>query len=225
MRLNEPGVYQVVGSDIELLAIVVGETPHLRIVSAIIMNDAFQKAKFREVKEESLEIQSIYAHPEMYVFYPYESSDVCQLPIELRSMRGAKMPSIDDAMYHTFKERYKVDTSIPGRGAMSTKVYIMSMTGWSAAQAQLVICKIAREIKKENGIPGRYRNDCHPQQPLEVRPWMGHRSGRRFFQLSHLQQPLPTRRIEIARRLRANGGKQHYGQQHIPSARLVCKLS
>ena len=60
MRLNEPGVYQVVGSDIELLAIVVGETPHLRIVSAIIMNDAFQKAKFREVKEESLEIQSIY---------------------------------------------------------------------------------------------------------------------------------------------------------------------
>lgn len=151
MRLNEPGVYQVVGSDIELLAIVVGETPHLRIVSAIIMNDAFQKAKFREVKEESLEIQSIYAHPEMYVFYPYESSDVCQLPIELRSMRGAKMPSIDDAMYRTFKERYKVDTSIPGRGAMSTKVYIMSITGWSAAQAQLVIYKIAREIKRENG--------------------------------------------------------------------------
>ena len=55
-----------------------------------------------------------------------------------------------------FKERYKVDTSIPGRGAMSTKVYIMSMTGWSAAQAQLVICKIAREIKKENGIIQSY---------------------------------------------------------------------
>ena len=152
MRLTEPGVYQIVGSEIELLAIVVGEAPHLRIVSAIIMNDAFQKARFREVKEESYEIQSIYAHPEMYVFYPYEGSDVCQLPVELRSMRGAKMPCVNDAMYHTFKERYIIDTSIRGRGAMSTKIYIMSVTGWSAAQAQLVICKIAKEIKKENGV-------------------------------------------------------------------------
>lgn len=150
MKLNGPGVYQIVGSNIELLAIVVGEAPHLRITSAIIMNDVYQKAKFREIKEESLEIQSIYTHPEMYVFYPYESSEVCQLPIELRSMRGAKMPSISNTMYREFKSRYRVDTSIPGRGAMSTKVYIMSTTGWSAAQAQLVICKIAKEIKKED---------------------------------------------------------------------------
>lgn len=149
MILTEPGVYQIVGSNIELLAIVVGESPHLRITSAIIMNDAYQKAKFKEVKEESFEIQNIYANPDQYVYYPYEGSSVCQLPVELRSTRGAKLPSINDALYHTFKERYKIDTSIPGRGTMHTKVYIMGVTGWTAAQAQLVICKIAKEIKKE----------------------------------------------------------------------------
>lgn len=39
---------------------------------------------------------------------------------------------------------------------MSTKMYIMDRTGWSAAQAQLVICKLAKEVKKENGNTLRY---------------------------------------------------------------------
>lgn len=156
MRLNGPGVYQIVGSNIELLAVVVGEAPHLRITSAIIMNEAFQNAKFREVKEESYEIQSIYNHPDNYVCYPYEGSEVCQLPIERRSMRGSKMPITTDDEYNEFKRRYINDTSIPGRGTMSTKMYIMDRTGWSAAQAQLVICKLAKEVKKENGNTLRY---------------------------------------------------------------------
>lgn len=147
MKLNEAGVYQIVGSNIELLAIVVGEAPHLRITSAIIMNTAFQDSKFREVKEESYEIQHVYNHPDEYVYFPYESSEVCQLPLEKRSMRGCKMPLITDEMYNEFSRRYISDTSIPGRGALSTKIYIMDVTGWTAAQAQLVICKIAKKVK------------------------------------------------------------------------------
>lgn len=147
MKINEPGVYQIVGSEIELLAIVVGEKPYLRITSAIIMNSAYQDAKFKKVKEESFEIQHIYNHPDEYVYFPYEGSEVCQLPVKDRSTRSCKMPIITDDMYNEFERRYISDTSIPGRGALNTKIYIMDRTGWTAAQAQLIICKIAKKVK------------------------------------------------------------------------------
>ena len=57
------------------------------------------------------------------------------------------MPIITDDMYNEFERRYISDTSIPGRGALNTKIYIMDRTGWTAAQAQLVICKIAKKVK------------------------------------------------------------------------------
>lgn len=148
MRLNGPGVYQIVGSKIELLAVVVGEVPHLRIPSAIIMNNVYQNAEFKRVTEDSYEIQCVYNHPDEYVAFPYNGSEVCQLPIERRSMRGVKMPLIESSMYEEFKRRYMSDCSLPGRDAMNTKIYIMDRTGWSAAQAQLVICKIAKEVKR-----------------------------------------------------------------------------
>lgn len=147
MKLNKPGVFQIVGDKIELLAIVVGESPHLRITSAIIMNDAYHVGKFTTVKEESYEIQDVYMHPDSYVAYEYESSQVCVLPTERRSMKGAKMPEIDNNLYKEFINRYQLDINVPGRGTMATKLYIMDRTNWTAAQAQLVICKIAKTVK------------------------------------------------------------------------------
>lgn len=148
MRLSKPGIYQIVGDQIELLATVVGETPCLRIKEAIVMNTAFQEGKFEVVKEESIQIQNVYTNPDAYVFFPY-GSEVCHLPIERQSMRGSKMPVITDDLYNEFIRRYKEDTSLPGRGVLGTKSYIMYRTNWTAAQAQLVICKIAREVKQD----------------------------------------------------------------------------
>lgn len=148
MRLNKPGIYQIVGDKIELLATVVGESPCLRIKEAIVMNTAFQEGKFEIVKEESIQIQNIYTNPDAYVYFPY-GSEVCHLPIEKQSMRGSSMPIITDDMYREFKHRYKEDISLPGRGALATKSYIMYRTNWTAPQAQLVICKIAKEVKQD----------------------------------------------------------------------------
>lgn len=150
MKLNKPGVFQIVGEKIELLAIVVGEAPHLRITSAIVMNEAFTTGKFTILKEESYAIQDIYSHPDAYVSYEYEASENCKLPVERRSMKGAKMPDIDDNLYKEFINRYLLDISVPGRGTMSTKIYIMDRTSWTAAQAQLVLCKIAKAVKQND---------------------------------------------------------------------------
>lgn len=150
MKLNKPGVFQIVGEKIELLAIVVGEAPHLRVTSAIVMNEAFTTGKFTILKEESYEIQDIYLHPDAYVSYEYEASENCKLPVERRSMKGAKMPDIDDNLYKEFINRYLLDISVPGRGTMSTKIYIMDRTSWTATQAQLVLCKIAKAVKQND---------------------------------------------------------------------------
>ena len=61
------------------------------------------------------------------------------------------------------------------------------------------------------------------QQPLALRSRLGHRPRRRLVELHHHEQPLPARRHQEPRGLRARGRKQHHGGRRLPSARLVCR--
>lgn len=147
MKLNHPGIYRIIGEEFELVAIVIGEVPTLRIISAMLVNDLVQKNKFTILSEESLEIQQVYANPDNFVFFEYEYSEIANLSSQYKSIRGTKMPDITDQLYNEFKDRYISDTSIPGRGICATKAYIMQKTNWSIPQISVLLMKIAKEVK------------------------------------------------------------------------------
>lgn len=147
MRLNHPGVYRIVGDNFELLANVIGEVPCMRITSALLINDLVQKGVFTVLDEESIEIQTVLANPDKFVFLEYEYSEICQLPSYRKSIHGTKMPNITDEQLEAFTFRYMQDTSIYGRGIAATKAYMLEKTGWSLAQINVVLLKIAKIIK------------------------------------------------------------------------------
>lgn len=152
MRLNHPGIYRIVGEKIELLANIVGEAPCLRITSALLINDLVQKGEFTIVNEESIEIQSILANPDKFVFLEYEYSEICALPSYRKSIRGIKMPNITDEQMKAFTNRYIQDISVYGRGIAATKAYMLETTGWSLAQINVVLMKIAKKLKYHGSI-------------------------------------------------------------------------
>lgn len=148
MRLSRPGIYRIIGEKFELLANVIGEAPCLRIVSAIIINDLVQKSKFKVIEEESIEIQTVLANPDKFVFLEYEYSDVALLPPYRESIRGTKCPDITEDLFKDFIQRYIMDNRITSRGVVATKAYIVEKTGWTLAQAHTVVLKIINYLKQ-----------------------------------------------------------------------------
>lgn len=147
MRLNHPGIYRVVGDNFELLANIIGEAPCLRITSALSINDLVQKGEFTILPEDSIEIQSVLANPDKFVFLEYEYSEICALPSYRKSIHGTKIPDITDEQMEVFTKRYIQDTNIYGRGIAATKAYMLETTGWSLAQINVVLMKIAKNVK------------------------------------------------------------------------------
>ena len=147
MKLNKPGIYRIIGESFELLANVIGEVPCMRITSALLMNDLIQKGKFTILDEESIEIQTVLANPDAFIFFEYDYSNICSLPSYRQSIHGTKIPSISEDIIKSFVERYKEDASIPGRGIAATKAYIMSRTDWSLAQINVLLMKISKMVK------------------------------------------------------------------------------
>lgn len=153
MRLNHPGIYRIVGEQYELLANIVGEAPCLRISSALLVNELVQKGTFKILPEESIEIQSIYANPDRFIFLEYEYSEICTLPPYRKSIRGTKMPVITDEQMKAFTQRYLEDTQINGRGIGATKAYIMEKTDWSLAQINIVVLQITKQLQRAGRLP------------------------------------------------------------------------
>lgn len=147
MRLNHPGIYRIVGENFELLANIVGEVPCMRITSALLINALVQKGQFTVLNEDSLEIQSVLANPDKFVFLEYEYSEICSLPSYRTTIHGTKMPNITDEQLSAFTNRYIEDMQICGRGIAATKAYMLETTGWSLAQINVVLMKIAKNIK------------------------------------------------------------------------------
>lgn len=148
MKLNHPGVYRIVGEHYELLANIVGEVPCMRITSALLMNDLVRKGKFTILTEESIEIQSVLANPDNYIFLEYEYSSICQMPSYRQSIKGVRCPDITNKELKAFTERYLEDAAIPGRGITATKAFIMERTDWSLAQINVLMMKIINYAKK-----------------------------------------------------------------------------
>lgn len=149
MRLNKSGIYRIIGENFELLANVIGESPTLRIVNALDVNTLYQKGEFKVLPEESLQIQQVYEDPSKFLFLEYECSDVVKTPPYRQSIRGVKIPKASEEEYKDFKERYIQDTRINGRGVSATKAYIMEKTDWSLSQINVLVMKIANEVKRE----------------------------------------------------------------------------
>lgn len=149
MRLNHPGIYRIIGENFELLANIIGEVPCMRITSALLVNDLVQKGEFTILPEESIEIQSVLANPDKFVFLEYEYSEICSLPSYRQSIHGTKMPNITDEQLKTFTNKYLEDIGIYGRGVAATKAYILETTGWSLAQINVVLMKIAKRVKQQ----------------------------------------------------------------------------
>ena len=63
------------------------------------------------------------------------------------SIRGVKTPDITDNQFEEFTNRYLEDMTVTKRGVASTKAYIVEQTGWSLAQAHMVILKIINYLK------------------------------------------------------------------------------
>lgn len=147
MKLNHPGIYKIIGENFELLANVIGEVPCLRITSALLVNDLVQKGQFTVLTEESIEIQTVLANPDKFVFFEYEYSQVANYPSYRMSIRGVKTPDITDNQFEEFTNRYLEDMTVTKRGVASTKAYIVEQTGWSLAQAHMVVLKIINYLK------------------------------------------------------------------------------
>lgn len=150
MRLNHPGIYRIVGEKFELLANIIGEVPCMRITSALLINDLVQKGEFKVLPEESIEIQSVLANPEKFVFLEYEYSEICSLPSYRKSIHGTKMPNITDEQLKAFTNKYREDIGIYGRGITATKAYMLETTDLSLAQINVLLMKIAKSIKHGN---------------------------------------------------------------------------
>lgn len=150
MKLNKPGIYRIIGESFELLANVIGEVPCLRIVSALNINDLVQKGKYTVLPEDSIEIQTVLVNPDKFVFIEFEYSDVALLPPYRQSIRGTKCPDITDEQFKEFTNRFIQDNSITNRGPVATKSYIVEKTGWTLAQAQVVLLKIINHLNYEN---------------------------------------------------------------------------
>ena len=74
---------------------------------------------------------------------------MCKLPSYKKSVRGSKKPDITDDQLKDFTNRYLEDISIAGRGINATKLYIIENTGWSLAQAHIVVMQIAKQCKRQ----------------------------------------------------------------------------
>lgn len=146
MKLNHPGVYQIVGEKFELLANVIGEVPCLRIHSALLMNDLVQKSKFTVLTEDSLEIQQVLADPDKFAFSEYEYSEVCELPPCKKSIRGEKLPDISDCIMKDLTDKYIEHRNI-GVSLNATRAYFIRRTGLSIPQINMLILKISKEVK------------------------------------------------------------------------------
>ena len=59
------------------------------------------------------------------------------------------MPNITDEQLKTFTSKYIEDIGIYGRGVAATKAYILETTGWSLAQINVVLMKIAKRVKQQ----------------------------------------------------------------------------
>lgn len=150
MKLNHPGIYRLIGEKFELLATVIGEVPCLRIVQAIDINHLVLKGEFKVLEEDSIEIQTVLANPDKFVAFEYEYSDVATLPPYRQSIRGTKCPDITDEQFKEFKARYLVDNKYSNRGCIATKAYIVEKTGWTLAQAHVVVLKIVNSLQHEH---------------------------------------------------------------------------
>lgn len=149
MKLNHPGIYRIVGKEFELLAIVIGEVPCLRITSAILINDAVNKSRFTVLQEDSNEIQQVILNPDKFIFIEYEYSEyICKSDIN-KSIRGNKMPDITNDQVNEILARYIRDTSINGRGIAATRAYLAETTDWSIGQINIVLMKIAKLASKQ----------------------------------------------------------------------------
>ena len=69
--------------------------------------------------------------------------------ITILSIHGTKMPNITDEQLKTFTNKYLEDIGIYGRGVAATKAYILETTGWSLAQINVVLMKIAKRVKQQ----------------------------------------------------------------------------
>lgn len=150
MKLNHPGVYRIIGENIEVLADIRGEVPCLSINIAILMNDFVQKGKLTVLDNDSIEIQEILGNPDKFVFIEFDYSEICKLPPHRKSIRGEKMPDITNEQFEEFVQRYIEDTQITKRGVSSTKAYIMHKMDWSVAQAHLIIMQIGKHLSRKN---------------------------------------------------------------------------
>lgn len=152
LTVNKPGLYRIIGDTFELLCDIKGEAPYLVIGKTILVNDLVNKGIITELSHDSLEIQRVLANPDKFIFIEFEYSEIAKLPPYRKSIRGEKMPAIDDSTFAEFVERYKQDTIVTKRGVTATKAYIMEKTGWTVSQANVVILQISKYISRNYGI-------------------------------------------------------------------------
>lgn len=62
------------------------------------------------------------------------------------------MPNITEQQLEAFTNRYLEDMQISGRGIAATKAYMLETTGWSLAQINVVLMKIAKRLKYHGSI-------------------------------------------------------------------------
>ena len=145
--LTTPGLYHVLGKKFEAIILVTGAAPTLRVVSGVNLTATMLRGKFVPIEESSIEIQAIIATPNDFVFtkkqivedYLYESAE---------SAKGVSLPKLTDVEFKSLCDRYTIERNIEGRGANAVKFYIMERFGYNEPQAQLIILKIAKALKK-----------------------------------------------------------------------------
>lgn len=141
MIAQSPGVYQIVGKEFEVLALIIGTKPMLRIVCGILMND-FVLNKVTPLDQNSVEICLIEKNPQDFIFIPMQLSEVCNMP-GIDSITSSNVEFSDDK-FREWVNKYSQYKSLPN----GTPLMVASLVEekYSVPQALMIINLINRRI-------------------------------------------------------------------------------
>ena len=151
MYIDKPGAYLALCDHYLILFRAVGSFPHLKIPSGIILNDYGSEGTFREVLENSPEIQGIYTNPERYVY-----SAISNLSQELKPLdfTATEKIAFDKEVYAKYSQRLRmIDAPRSGLHINSLAINLMTELNYSLPQAYMFIQELRKKLKEDAKWP------------------------------------------------------------------------
>lgn len=145
MFIKRKGAYIACGKDFSALIYVVGEFPHFKIVSGIILNNFVEKGEIISLDKNSIELIQMVESPTSFIFAPISNLSENNLKGLDKLSTGVvefdQQEHVEWIEYYKELERY----GLP----MNKLIARIMLTGRSLPQANVTFSIIERKVKAE----------------------------------------------------------------------------